>query len=240
MIVPFMICQSGNKATWVSETYRSGCQVILGSHHNLKVIMNSLVLIHILLKDSTKLHIISDPQNVMRVWSVNRWCLFLLGNRSLLRYIRGFVLAHLFLWFVFPIFVLRLITLWYLSHFIKAGIVLSLRPKTRQRSCTMMITEYKGLRIALQAFISTFYTYTCIKICEGEASNTLIFQNKFITILRRQVLDGIYFLGPSPNVIFFLVNLHLSIWYQIYQHLTPLSILKEILNSNIRFREQWS
>jgi hypothetical protein len=32
-------------------------------------------------------------------------------------YIRGSVLAHLFFWFVFPTCIVRLITLWYLSHF---------------------------------------------------------------------------------------------------------------------------
>jgi dimeric dUTPase (all-alpha-NTP-PPase superfamily) len=53
-----------------------------------------------------------------RVWSINRGCLLLLGTWSHLRYIWGFVLAHLFLWFVFPTCILRLITLWCLSHFI--------------------------------------------------------------------------------------------------------------------------
>jgi hypothetical protein len=53
-----------------------------------------------------------------RVWSMNRGYLLLLGTWSHLRYIWGSVLALLFLWFVIPACVLRLITLWYLSHFI--------------------------------------------------------------------------------------------------------------------------
>jgi hypothetical protein len=47
----------------------------------------------------------------------NRWCLLLLGIWSHLRYIQGSVLAHLFLWLVISTCVLRLITLWYPSHF---------------------------------------------------------------------------------------------------------------------------
>jgi hypothetical protein len=58
-----------------------------------------------------------------RVWSINRGCLLLLGTWSHLRYIRGSVLAHLFLWFVFPTCILRLITLWYLSHFINLCLI---------------------------------------------------------------------------------------------------------------------
>jgi hypothetical protein len=52
-----------------------------------------------------------------RVWSINRGCLLFLGTWSHFQYIWGSVLAHLFL-FVIPTCVLRLITLWYLSHFI--------------------------------------------------------------------------------------------------------------------------
>jgi hypothetical protein len=54
-----------------------------------------------------------------RVWSINMGCLPLLHTWFHLRYIRGSVLAHLFLRFVIPTCVLRLITLWYLSHFIE-------------------------------------------------------------------------------------------------------------------------
>jgi hypothetical protein len=53
-----------------------------------------------------------------RVWSINRGCLLLLSTWSHFRYIWGSVSAHLFLWLVIPTCVLRLITLWYLSHFI--------------------------------------------------------------------------------------------------------------------------
>jgi hypothetical protein len=52
------------------------------------------------------------------VWPVDRACLLLIGTWSHLWYNRGYVLAHLFLWFVFPTCILRLITLWYLSHYI--------------------------------------------------------------------------------------------------------------------------
>jgi hypothetical protein len=52
------------------------------------------------------------------VWSINRGCLLLLGTWSHLRYMQGSLLAHLFLWYVIPTCVLRLITLWYPSHFI--------------------------------------------------------------------------------------------------------------------------
>jgi hypothetical protein len=45
------------------------------------------------------------------VWPVDRGCLLLLDTWSHLRYIWGFVLAHLFLWLVIPTYVLRLITL---------------------------------------------------------------------------------------------------------------------------------
>jgi hypothetical protein len=57
-----------------------------------------------------------------RVWLVDRGCLLFLGTWSYLRYIRGSVLAHWFLWFVILTCVSRLITLWYLSHFIIGGI----------------------------------------------------------------------------------------------------------------------
>jgi hypothetical protein len=56
-----------------------------------------------------------------RVWSINRGCLLLLGTWSHLWYIQRSVLAHLFLWFVIPTCILRLITLWYLSHFIESN-----------------------------------------------------------------------------------------------------------------------
>jgi hypothetical protein len=49
----------------------------------------------------------------------NRGCLLLLGTWSHHWYIQGSVLAHLFLWFVIPTCVLRLITFWYLCHFSK-------------------------------------------------------------------------------------------------------------------------
>jgi hypothetical protein len=52
-----------------------------------------------------------------RVWPVVMGCLLLLGTWSNLRYVRGSVLAHLFIWLVFPTCVSRLITLWYLSHY---------------------------------------------------------------------------------------------------------------------------
>jgi hypothetical protein len=55
-----------------------------------------------------------------RVWSVSRGCLLLLGTWIHLMYAQGSVLAHLFLWLVIPSCVPRLITLWYLSHFIPA------------------------------------------------------------------------------------------------------------------------
>ena len=53
-----------------------------------------------------------------RVWPVNRGCLLILGTWSHLRYIRGSVLAHLFIWLVIPTSISRLITLRYLGHFI--------------------------------------------------------------------------------------------------------------------------
>jgi hypothetical protein len=53
-----------------------------------------------------------------RVRTVGRGCLLLLGTWSHLRYIRRSMLVHLFIWRVIPTCVLRLITLWYLSHFI--------------------------------------------------------------------------------------------------------------------------
>jgi hypothetical protein len=55
----------------------------------------------------------------MLFWSIKYRCSLLLGTRSHLRYIRGFVLAHLFLWLVIPTCLSRVITLWYLSHFIR-------------------------------------------------------------------------------------------------------------------------
>jgi hypothetical protein len=54
-----------------------------------------------------------------RVWPVDRGCLLLLGTWSHFRYIRGSVLAHLLLWLVTPSCVSRLITLWYLNHFVR-------------------------------------------------------------------------------------------------------------------------
>jgi hypothetical protein len=48
---------------------------------------------------------------------VDRGYSLLLGTWSHLRYIRGSVLTHLFLWFVILTCLSRLITLWYLSHF---------------------------------------------------------------------------------------------------------------------------
>jgi hypothetical protein len=39
--------------------------------------------------------------------SVGNWCLLLLGTLSYLRYFRGSVLAHLFIWFVIPTWILR-------------------------------------------------------------------------------------------------------------------------------------
>jgi hypothetical protein len=58
-------------------------------------------------------YLVSPP-----VWSIDRGCLLLLGTWSHLWYIRGSVLDHLFLWFVFPTCILKQITLWYPSHFI--------------------------------------------------------------------------------------------------------------------------
>jgi hypothetical protein len=52
------------------------------------------------------------------VWPVERGCLLFLGTWSHLRYIRGSVLAHLFLWHVLHTCFSTLITLWYLRHFI--------------------------------------------------------------------------------------------------------------------------
>jgi hypothetical protein len=53
-----------------------------------------------------------------RVWSVDRGCLLFLCTWS---HLRGSVLANLFLWLVIPTYVSKLITLWYLSHFIIAS-----------------------------------------------------------------------------------------------------------------------
>jgi hypothetical protein len=58
-----------------------------------------------------------------RVWSINRGCLLLLGTWSHLRYIRGSVLDQLFLWLVIPTCFSRLITLWYLNHFMQKTVL---------------------------------------------------------------------------------------------------------------------
>jgi hypothetical protein len=47
-----------------------------------------------------------------------RGCLVILGTWSHLRYVRGSVLAHLFIWRVIPTWISRLITLRYLGQFI--------------------------------------------------------------------------------------------------------------------------
>jgi hypothetical protein len=54
-----------------------------------------------------------------RVWPVERGCLLLLGTCTHFRYVRGSVLAHLFLCLLIPTCVSRLITLWYLGQFLK-------------------------------------------------------------------------------------------------------------------------
>jgi hypothetical protein len=51
-----------------------------------------------------------EKWGLRQVWPVDRGCLLLLGTWSHLRYVRGSVLAHLFLWLVIPTCVSKLIT----------------------------------------------------------------------------------------------------------------------------------
>jgi hypothetical protein len=87
-------------------------------NNSLSYFVNGLAALHELAEISmSKLHRITCAVSVSLFNDVDRECLLLLGAWSHLRYIRGSLLAHLFLWLVIPTCFSRLITLWYLSHF---------------------------------------------------------------------------------------------------------------------------
>jgi hypothetical protein len=129
-----------------------------------------------------------------RVWSINRGCLLLLGTWSHLLYIRGYLLAHLFLWLVTPTCVSRLITLWYLSHVIQGWIeIMAIAEAKLSKNSVWYSTDIKIQATFWCRLVKRFWCWLPTETRHSFVNSSISTSSSqcqcFSQILRRQNVD---------------------------------------------------